>query len=168
MMRLFFLVCVLGSALLLKGSEAQKMPEFRSQILKKNLNILQNAAVVRFYEVQGKKGIIAHAEGVYKRVDLSKKTGAYGFVREWERHRYFEYVFIEGLDHDSLTSGGKIYHREIGVGQRGLWVWRTGIETVRVKNKKQEVELRLKKYTVEPQKAQKYLEQKERTSSQKK
>ena len=94
-MRLFLLLCVLGSAFLLKGSEAQKMPEFRSQILKKNLNIIQNAEVVHFYEAKGKKGIIARAQGIYKKVDLALKTGAYGFVKEWERHRPFEYIFIE-------------------------------------------------------------------------
>jgi hypothetical protein len=168
MMRLFLFVCVLGSALLLKGSEAQKMPEFRSQILKKNLNILQNAVVVHFYDAKGKKGIIARAEGVYKKVDLTLRTGAYGFVKEWERFRPFEYIFIEGLDQDALTYRGQIFHRKIGVGQRGLWVWRTGIETVHLKDKKRKVDVRLKKYTVEPREAQKYLEQKERTASQKK
>lgn len=168
MIRLFLLLCVCGSAFLLKGSEAQKMPEFSSQILKTNLNILQNAEAVHFYDAEGKKGIIARAQGVYKKVDLSKKTGAYGFVKEWERYRPFEYIFIEGLDHDALTYRGQIFHRKIGVGQRGLWVWRTGIETVHLKDKKRKVDVRLKKYTVEPREAQKYLEQKERTASQKK
>jgi hypothetical protein len=168
MKSLFLLFCLCGSIFLLQGSEAQKMPEFRSPLLKKNLNILQNVEVVHFYETKEKKGIIARSQGIYKKVDLSKRSGSYGFVKEWERHRYFEYVFIEGLDHDTLTSRGKIYHRMIGVDQRGLWVWRTGIETVRFRQNKLEKEQRLKKYTVDPQVAQKYFEQKERRSFQKK
>ena len=73
-----------------------------------------------------------------------------------ERNKSREKVYITGLDHNLVTSDGAIFHKIIGVGQKGLWIWRIGTETVKVKYERRTRTLRLKKYTVDPKEALEY------------
>ena len=151
---LFFLlgfVCVS-----LTASEPQKMPAVDLPILKEKLHILEGAAVNRIIENKEQRGITAFYRVLYKKVDFKKKPGDAGFVSDWERNRNVEEIFISGLDHDPVTTRGELFHKNIGVGQKGLWVWRIGVETVRIKYARKNKVLRLKKYTVDPKEAAEY------------
>lgn len=160
-MRTLLLLCFLFSVACFGAAEIQKMAEIKTPLLKEKLNILLDPEVIHIQEEKNKiTGVIVHAKGIFKKINLKRQPGDMGFVSNWEKHRVREYVLIEDLDVEDLSSGAVISHKPIGVGQRGLWVWYIGTQKVRMKYLRKGKPMWLKKYTVDPQKAETYYKNK--------
>ncbi len=161
-MKTLFLLLLTGFCVFLSASEPQKMPEFKTPLLKKNLNIIDGVSTFRIIENKDQKGVIAWYRTFYPSVDFSKRPGDAGFVNFAERNKTRERVFITGLNHDLVTTDGVIFHKIIGVGQKGLWVWRIGTENVSFKYSysRRNRTMRLKKFTVDPKEAAAYYSKK--------
>lgn len=150
----FFL---LGAVPSLLNAEEMKMPLVRTALQKSHLNILLEPEVVPVLVEKGKpKSVIVKARGIFKKVDFSKRPGDAGFVYGWERYRPYEFLLIDGIDVAETGSGCVLFHKKIGVGQRGLWVWYVGVEKVRIKHRHKGKYMWLKKYTVDPRQAEVY------------
>lgn len=156
-MRTLLLFCFLFSVACSGADEFQKMAEIKTPLLKEKLNIPLEPEVIHIQEEKNKiTGVIVHAQGIFKKINLKKKPGDIGFAGNWEKHRVREYLLIEDLNAEDLATGAVVAHKKIGVGQRGLWVWYIGTQKVRMKYVRKGKPMWLKKYTVDPQKAEMY------------
>ena len=160
-MRNILIAGAVAAALALGASEAQKMPEADTPLLKEKLNILLEPEVIHIQlQKDRKNGVVVKAQGIFKKINLKARPGDAGFLSGWEKFRPREYVLIDGLDTENIATGSVLYHKKIGVGQRGLWVWYTGTQKVRMKYLRKGKPMWLKKYTVDPQKAETYYKNK--------
>ena len=161
-MRYFLFFCLLTAIFVLRASEALKAPEIKQTLLKEKVNILLEPEVIHIQEKKsGKLQIVVKAQCIFKKVDFKCRPGDAGFVSFWEKSRPREYVLIEGVDSADVATGSVLFHNRIGVGQRGLLVWYTGVEKIRMKYLRKGKPMWLKKYTVVPAEAEKYLRKKQ-------
>lgn len=157
-MRYILLACILAAAPFLRASDALKMPEIKTAQLKEKLHVLLEAEVFHIQEEKGSPvKVVVKAQGVFKKVELKARPGDAGFVSAWEKFSSREYVLVEGVDSGKLATGEVLFHKQIGVGQRGLWVWECGVEKIRMKYIRKGKPMWLKKYTVLPENAEKFL-----------
>ena len=130
-MRCILVVCLLSFAFVLRASEALKAPEIKQTLLKEKVNVLLEPEVIHIQELKnGKRQIIVKAQGIFKKVNFKYRPGDAGFVGLWEKFRPREYVLIEGIESGDIATGGLLFHKSIGIGQRGLFVWYTGVEKI--------------------------------------
>lgn len=146
-----------AAAIVCLADEAQKMPQAPKEIFRERLIMLTNVKAIQVVDNQWRKGVVCHYDNFCTKLNLYKRPCDIGFAGYVEQNKSFERIFITGLDHDKITTNGKVYHRKEW-SWRGdvLFVWRIGIEKLTAGGR----EVRLKKFTVDHKQAEAYWKKK--------
>lgn len=152
----------------LLADDPQPMPKATGEVLQKNQHALIKATVVQIIENENRNGVVANYETLLVGAKLVPSTVSVKSGNKWTQEKRMdikfqsqkknesdEDVFIVGLNHDTLTNDGSIFHDTVSFFMENkpcLLVWPIGIEKMKRGNQ----EIRLKKFTVDPKVAAAY------------
>lgn len=154
------------------ADDPQPMPKGISANLQKNQHALLKATVIQVVENKDRNGVVAIYETLLMGAKLvsssvlvrdgntwTKKQKTDVKFTKFQKNENDETIFIVGLDHETLTDDGSVFHTIVDFftdDKPCLLVWPIGIEKMKLGNR----DIRMKKFTVDPKVAAAYYAQK--------
>ncbi|NCB09425.1 MAG: hypothetical protein EOM73_14835 [Bacteroidia bacterium] len=147
---------VLFSGIAAFADDPQPMPKNTNLALQNKRQILLEVTAIQVVENDKHNGVVATYDEIWNLKEPGTKIDFWAGTWSFKKNDNLEDIFIVGLDHDTITTNGLIFHIQNNSNQHFLELWPIGIE----KMNKGGRPVRLKKFTVNPKEAMTYYSQK--------
>lgn len=139
------------------ADDPQPTPKNTNLALQNKRVILLEVEAIQVVENENRNGVVATYSEIWTLKEPGTKIDFWSGTWSFKKNDNLENIFIVGLDHDTITTNGLIFHEKNNSNQHFLGLWPIGIEKMAQGGRP----IRLKKFTVNPKEALEYYAKKE-------